>query len=210
MLCSCKKKKTGAEAERLEVPKTVVTKENRLPVSEGFLRLMEQFDSAGFGPDVANSTWPQIIVGNLILLQVPPDNNSIQDAYTRLMEDEGWRESMGIMPFKIKPFQKVLRISRFQYKQRVPRIDEGGLKWYTSGWVEEWEFTNKTEAQQAFSEMPMCSEALFFKTGGFACLKDRHMYLFSSRSTGFVYEQKPFFKRFVKEIKADGTFSTIS
>jgi hypothetical protein len=94
-------------------------------------------------------------------------------------------------------YRKARSIATYFYTNRTPELMDG-KKWYMDGLINEWKFPDSNSAKKAAIDLAGKQETIFANSGNLVCYIDNYLYVFSSRSSGYMYSITKFFKIFVK------------
>ncbi|GGB73798.1 hypothetical protein GCM10007424_12100 [Flavobacterium suaedae] len=92
----------------------------------------------------------------------------------------------------ISIFKEVKSIWGYFYK------DKNARDWITDGVIEQWEFSNEKDAQNAMEYMHKHGDRIYFNTSPYFCRINNHVIVFQSRAMAFSYKQKPVYDLFIK------------
>ena len=79
-------------------------------------------------------------------------------------------------------------------------IDGEGM--ISDGLIEQWTFTDTTQAQLVYNYFKKHGRTVYFNTMPYFYLQGMNVYVFHTRAMAFSYDQKPLFEKFVLKMEA--------
>jgi len=167
--------------------------------SDDLLRFTDYLDSIGFISDTLRA---KVTETELRLSEISYSNN--KPFYTLNPKKHEIQQSKKFVerlkkndPLNVDfdIFLKPKMIFAFYYRQQKnSNLIEDGV-------IEEWHFTSKSEAQQAFSEIEKINDLVYVNTFSFILVNENQLYIFHTRASEFGTTLEKMFEAFKGSLK---------
>lgn len=217
MIVSCTEKKAKSSApesigtlekkDTLQVDSTIVNAVNAAETKKTAISNAPSIALQEFATDIENMNWVSDTLrlstveiysalnresvtyfNNLPFYQIAFEDSALYLLYTNNDMRNRYLDSANFEIFKAS---KSIWAYFYREKETTAMISDGV--------IEQWEFETESNAETALKEIMKSGSIIYFNTSPYFCRIKNTLLIFQTRAMAFSYDQKPLFKKFVKE-----------
>ena len=177
---------------------SIISKENDVQPTDAFLSFTNYLDNIGYISDTARAQITELSLSrskigyfeNKPFYVLVPKNHAIQQTKQFLKNFK----KMDTLTVDFDIFLQPTSIFAYYYRQKnKSNLIEDGV-------VEEWHFSSKNEAQQAFTEINKMLDYVYINTYSFTLIHENKLYIFHTRASAFGITLGNFYERFKERL----------
>lgn len=178
---------------------SISSNEKSIQPTDAFLSFTNYLDSSGYISDTARAQITELSLNrskigyfeNKPFYVLVPKNHAIQQTKQFLKNFK----KFDTLTVDFDIFLRPISIFAYYYRQKnKSELIEDGV-------IEEWHFSSKNEAQQAFTEINKMKEFVYVNTSSLTLVRENKLYIFHTRASAFDITLGNFYERFKERLK---------
>jgi hypothetical protein len=193
LIISCQSRPDTVVMDQMETAKMQEVPELRLDrPTRAFMALVKYLDSLGYNSDTSRvkklHNYKELSRGKIILFDSFPFYSIGKENSKILSWNNIAREKTDSIDVSV--FLKARSLWAYFYR-KVPAQELS-----VDGVIEQWKFSNESEAKEAVQQLESVYPLPFFNTEPWYAIHREYLFVFHTRASAFSYTQHNFFKRF--------------